>query len=163
MLKTFIASAAVLMLVATCIYALLLPKGPDMKLALTAFSACLASYAAWQFTWREPRVILVAAVLSEDHDTQKRMLTFFNDGALPTCLRVLGAVSRTNGTRRYEVSQRSYLLSGHNFQQVPIILAAGDPLNEDKLEVQYVFYRGARASRAKRTVSWEGTTNVNAA
>ena len=160
-MRSYIALAALLSAASVCAYALTQEGGPDVKLALAAYSASIAAYSAWCFNWREPAPKVIGAVPPSGDAGSKRLLTVYNDGALPTCLSVLTVSSRTHADRRYEFSRETFMLPGHTYLLVPITLAEGSPLVADRVHIQYVFYIGARHQKKSATVKWEGAKHAS--
>ena len=156
----FVGIVTVLIVIAVCGHAMASPSQPDLKLVLAALSACIAAYSAWAFKWRQPDVRLVRAVpVSQDGGT-KRLLAAYNDGALPTCFRVLAVTSESESARKYIILGEAQLLAGKEFRQFALTLASGDPGTSDRLCVEYAFYVGTSRRTRKATVLWEEAQHV---
>jgi len=152
--------AAIAVSVVVCIYALVLTEGADFKLALAAYSACLASFSAWQFKWRAPNVEPIGAIYPEGTDRKQGMLYLFNEGAFSTLFRIMGAESVHNGSQQYEFTQAMHPIAGHSSAAVKVTLAAGDPLVRDKVCIKYAFCRGVRIVIRTAHITWEGASHV---
>ncbi len=154
---TLVAGGSFLIVVAVIAVAALGVESLDLKLVLTALSACIAAYSAWAFTWRRADVRPIPLVPASLASDRKRLLTLHNLGALPTCFRVLSFVSSAPTERKYSLPGDNHVILGKAFLQLPVTVTNGNPDREDHISLTYVYYIGTACCRKEVMVKWEGT------
>ncbi len=159
---TVLFAGALLVVVAVCVYILCGLSKVSAGLALSATSACIAVYSAWQMNLREaaPRFV---GIIKADGRSSKRTLLFYNVGAIETCVSSVCVVSRRSETSTYEIPTDLYCLRGHEFLRIPITRIQRGADLADEIELRYTYYVGARRVEKRRHLCWEVDTNERGA